>query len=154
MDGIEATGRIRGFSPTTQVLVLTSFSEDEKVFPAIKAGAVGYLVKDVRSDDLVKAVQAVRRGEVQLHPEIAKKLVAELSSTKEESAQLHELTERELAVLRCIARGLNNREIGSEVVISETTVKTHVSNVLSKLHLADRTQAAIYALKQGLAQDD
>ena len=154
MDGIEATRRIRALSPSTQVIVLTSFSEDEKVFPSIKAGAIGYLLKDIRSDGLVKAIQAARRGEVELHPEIAKKLVAEFSSSGGEKPTLKGLTDREIAVLSCIARGLSNKEISNELMISEKTVKTHVSNILSKLHLADRTQAAIYALKEGLVQDE
>ena len=154
MDGIEATRRIRALSPSTQVIVLTSFGDDEKVFPSIKAGAIGYLLKDIRSDDLVKAIQDARRGEVQLHPEIAKKLMAEFSSSKEEKPTPEGLTDRELDVLSCIARGLTNKEISVELMISEKTVKTHVSNILSKLHLADRTQAAIYALKKGLVQDE
>jgi NarL family two-component system response regulator LiaR len=151
LDGIEATRRIRALSPTTQVLVLTSFTEDDKVFPAIKAGALGYLLKDVTPGDLIKAVQAAHRGEVQLHPEIAKKLMSEFA-TRLDSSSPEALTERELEVLRLIARGLSNQEISETLVISHKTVKTHVSNILSKLHLADRTQAAIYAWRQGLAK--
>jgi two-component system, NarL family, response regulator LiaR len=152
VDGIEATRRIRALSPSTQVIVLTSFGEDEKVFSAIKAGALSYLLKNVSPTDLVKAVQSAYRGETQLHPEIAKKLMDELSlGPKKQTAE--ELTERELDVLRLIARGQSNREIARELIISEKTVKTHVSNILSKLHLADRTQAAIYALREGLATE-
>lgn len=151
LDGIEATRRIRALSPTTQVLVLTSFTEDDKVFPAIKAGALGYLLKDVTPGDLIKAVQAAHRSEVQLHPEIAKKLMSEFA-TRLDSSSPEALTERELEVLRLIARGLSNQEISQTLVISHKTVKTHVSNILSKLHLADRTQAAIYAWRQGLAK--
>ena len=153
MDGIEATRRIRALSPNTKVIVLTSFAEDEKVFASIKAGALGYLLKDVSPGDLVKAVQAAHRGEAQLHPEIARKLMDEFSARPSVPAS-DELTERELEVLRLIATGRNNREIATELVISEKTVKTHVSNILSKLHLSDRTQAAIYALREGLVRED
>ena len=152
IDGIEATRRIRAVSPSTQVIVLTSFSEDEQVFSAIKAGALSYLLKNVSPADLIKAIQAAYRGEAQLHPEIAKKLMEELSVRAKQSTS-EELTQRELGVLRLIARGQSNREIGEQLVISEKTVKTHVSNILSKLHLADRTQAAIYALREGLAPE-
>jgi NarL family two-component system response regulator LiaR len=152
LDGIEATRKVRALSPSTQVIVLTSFGEDEKVFSAIKAGALSYLLKNVSPADLVKAVQAAHRGETQLHPEIAKKLMDELSLGPRKQAP-EELTERELEVLRLIARGQSNREIARELIISEKTVKTHVSNILSKLHLADRTQTAIYALREGLAAE-
>ena len=154
MDGIEATRRIRASSPRTQVIVLTSFAEDDRVFPSIKAGAVGYLLKDIRSDDLAEAIRSATRGEVILHPEIAKKLMEEFSSSERQKPSPEGLTDRELAVLSCIARGLANKEISNELMISEKTVKTHVSNILSKLHLADRTQAAIYALKAGLVQEE
>ncbi|MFQ6058036.1 MAG: response regulator [Anaerolineae bacterium] len=153
MDGIEATRRIRAISPNTRVIVLTSFAEDEKVFPSIKAGALGYLLKDVSPADLIKAIQAAHRGEAQLHPEIARKLMDEFSARAREPLP-EELTARELEVLCLIARGRSNREIAQELVISEKTVKTHVSNILSKLHLADRTQAAIYALKEGLVPEE
>ena len=149
LDGIEATRRIRAVCPSTQVIVLTSFSEDEKVFPAIKAGALSYLLKSVSPQDLVKAIHAAHNGEPQLHPEIAKKLIDELSNGPKQRLP-QDLTEREMEVLTLIARGQSNREIAGELVISEKTVKTHVSNLLSKLHLADRTQAAIYALTEGL----
>ncbi len=150
LDGIEATRQIRALSPQTQVLVLTSFTEDDKVFPAIKAGALGYLLKDVAPGDLIKAVQAAARGEAQLHPEIAQKLMAEVTG-KAATPTPATLTERETEVLRLIARGHNNQAIAAALTISHKTVKTHVSNILSKLHLADRTQAAIYALQQGIA---
>lgn len=150
LDGIEATRQIRALSPQTQVLVLTSFTEDDKVFPAIKAGALGYLLKDVAPGDLIKAVQAAARGEAQLHPEIAQKLMAEVTG-KAATPPPATLTEREAEVLRLIARGHNNQAIAAALTISHKTVKTHVSNILSKLHLADRTQAAIYALQQGIA---
>ena len=153
MDGIEATRKIRALSPNTKVIILTSFAEDEKVFPSIKAGALGYLLKNVSPPDLVKAIQAAHRGEAQLHPEIARKLMDEFS-TRPDKPTSDELTERELDVLRLIARGRNNRDIAGELVLSEKTVKTHVSNILSKLHLSDRTQAAIYALREGLAREE
>ena len=153
MDGIEATRRIRALSPNTKVIILTSFAEDEKVFPSIKAGALGYLLKNVSPADLITAVQAASRGEAQLHPEIATKLMNEFSNRPSKPAH-DELTERELEVLRLISRGMSNREIAGELVLSEKTVKTHVSNILSKLHLNDRTQAAIYALREGLLREE
>jgi NarL family two-component system response regulator LiaR len=158
LDGIAATRQIRGISSTTQVLALTSFAEDDKVFPAIEAGATGYLLKDVTPDDLIKAIQAAYSGEVQLHPNITKKLMQQVAAragqptSEAKETNIEELTERERDVLRFIAKGLNNREIAGQLVISEKTVKTHVSNILTKLHLADRTQAAIYALKAGLTE--
>ena len=161
LDGIAATRQIRGVSSTTQVLALTSFAEDDKVFPAIEAGATGYLLKDVTPDDLIKAIQAAHSGEAQLHPNITKKLMQQVAaragqprSERAKETAIEELTERELDVLRFIAKGLNNREIAGQLVISEKTVKTHVSNILTKLHLADRTQAAIYALKAGLVKNE
>jgi NarL family two-component system response regulator LiaR len=164
LDGIAALRQIRALNPNTQILVLTSFTEDDKVFPAIEAGAVGYLLKDVSPDDLLRAIRAAQQGEAQLHPEITKKLMSQVVAKAtqpvppqrqtEEFDHLAELTERELEVLRLIAQGLNNREIARQLIISEKTVKTHVSNILSKLNLADRTQAAIYALKAGLAKSE
>lgn len=155
MDGIQATHQIRDISPDTKVIVLTSFAEDDKVFPAIKAGAVGYLLKDVSPSDLAKAIEAVHRGETQLHPDIQKKLMGQFISPKTEpKVGTDELTPRELEVLQLIAQGKSNREIANELVISEKTVKTHVSNILSKLQLDDRTQAAIYAIKHGLESGD
>lgn len=152
MNGIDATREIRAVSPSTQVLVLTSYGADEQVFPSIRAGAVGYLLKNVSAANLVEAIRAAHRGEAHLDPEIAKKLMDEFSAQKKRPTH-DDLTERELSVLRLIARGMTNREIATELVISEKTVKTHVSNILSKLHLADRTRAAIYALKAGLEQE-
>ena len=162
LDGIEATRRIRALSPETQVLALTSFIEDEKVFPAIEAGALGYLLKDVSPDDLVQAIRAAHRGEAQLHPEVTKKLMGQVvakakqpdpTPAKSIKPGSEELTGRELEVLRLIATGLSNREIAQTLTIAEKTVKTHVSNILSKLHLADRTQVAIYALQKGLGPE-
>lgn len=146
-DGVEATRAITGLVPSTRVIVLTSFSEDEKVFASIKAGAQGYLMKDVLPQDLVKAIRTVYRGEAQLDPEIARKLMQEFTNPQPQTPR-HDLTERELEVLRLIAHGKTNKDISEELVLSEKTVKTHVSNILQKLHLSDRTQAAVYALRQ------
>ncbi|MCK6539419.1 MAG: response regulator transcription factor [Anaerolineales bacterium] len=160
MDGIQATPKIIECSPRSRVIILTSFGEEDKVLPAIRAGAQGYLLKDIPPHELVQAVREVYLGRVQLHPEIAKKLMAAVAAKKEEPATSHAatrtengLTEREQEVLHLIADGMNNREIGEKLVISEKTVKTHVSSILSKLHLDDRTQAAIYALRHGLTAD-
>jgi two-component system, NarL family, response regulator LiaR len=146
-DGVEATRAVTTVSPSTKVIVLTSFSEDEKVFASIKAGAQGYLMKDVLPQDLVKAIRTVHRGEAQLDPEIARKLMQEFTNPQP-TAPKHDLTERELEVLTLIAHGKSNKEISEDLVLSEKTVKTHVSNILQKLHLSDRTQAAVYALRQ------
>lgn len=153
IDGIEATRRATELSPSTKVIVLTSFSDDEKVFPAIKAGADGYLLKDVSPAQLADAIRSVSRGEVLLHPMVAAKLMQEVAAP-DRRAPGGNLTERELDVLRLIARGMSNREIARELSIAEKTVKTHVSNILAKLHLADRTQAALYAVRRGLAGKD
>lgn len=162
LDGIEATRRIRALSPETQILALTSFVEDEKVFSAIEAGALGYLLKDVSPEELVQAIEAAQRGEAQLHPAVTKKLMSQVAArarpsdpapAQAEKPGPEELTGRELEVLRLIATGLSNREIAQALTIAEKTVKTHVSNILSKLHLADRTQAAIYALQEGLGPE-
>ena len=159
MDGIGATPKITADSPHSRVIILTSFGEEDRVFPAIRAGAQGYLLKDIAPDDLVQAVRAAHLGQVQLHPDIARTLMLAVAE-KEESvaskpaALFEELTERELEVLSLIAGGFNNREIAEKLVISAKTVKTHVSSILGKLHLEDRTQAAIYALRHGLAPDE
>jgi DNA-binding NarL/FixJ family response regulator len=159
MDGIEATPKIIEHSPHSRVIILTSFGEEDRVFPAIRAGAQGYLLKDIAPDDLVQAVRDAHLGQVQLHPDIARTLMLAVAA-KEESpasqpaAPFEELTERELEVLSLIAGGFNNREIAEQLVISTKTVKTHVSSILGKLHLEDRTQAAIYALRHGLAPDE
>jgi NarL family two-component system response regulator LiaR len=149
LDGVEATRRIRELSPSTKVIVLTSFDDDEKVFPSVKAGAAGYLLKDVHPQELAEAVRKVYRGEALLASSVAAKLMQEVAGERQPAAGL---TERELEVLRLIARGLPNKLIAQELVVSEKTVKTHVSNILAKLHLADRTQAALYAVREGLAQ--
>jgi two-component system, NarL family, response regulator LiaR len=145
--GVEATRQIRAATPSTRVIVLTSFDDDEKVFAAVRAGAAGYLLKDVDPQELAEAVRRVNRGEALLAPSVAAKLMQEVSGERREG-----LTERELDVLRLLARGLSNKLIAKELVVSEKTVKTHVSNILAKLHLADRTQAALYAVREGLAE--
>ena len=152
MDGIEATRRIREINPETKIIVLSSFTEDDKVFPAIKAGADGYLLKDISPSDLAIAIRTVIQGKSQLHPEIAKKLMNQFIDPKARHQDVsEELTAREVEVLRALARGMSNAELAAALFISEKTVKTHISNILSKLNLADRTQAAIYAYKHGLA---
>ena len=159
MDGIQATAKIIESSPNTRVIILTSFGEEDKVLPAIRAGAQGYLLKDIPPSELVQAVREAYLGKVQLHPEVAKKLmqaaVSKDAPSQEQNANVSNdgLTECEHEVLQLIADGRNNREIAEKLFISEKTVKTHVSNILSKLHLDDRTQAAIYALRRGPTVD-
>lgn len=158
MDGLQATPKIIEASPQSRVIILTSFGEEDKVLPAIRAGAQGYLLKDIPPTELVQAVREAYQGKVQLHPEVAKKLMA-LAVEKEKPAPSHStnpengLTEREQEVLQLIADGMSNRDIAAKLVISEKTVKTHVSNILAKLNLDDRTQAAIYALRRGNSLD-
>ncbi len=179
VDGIEAIRNITLRQPEARILVLTSFTADDKVFPALKAGALGYLLKDSSSDDLIQAIHQVHRGESSLHPAVARKVLQELAhpggqtmaqpnpgaaaqaqgraaaaSPAAPSARpltADPLTERELEVLRLVAQGRSNQEIAGQLVISEATVRTHVSNILTKLHLVSRTQAALYALREGLA---
>jgi NarL family two-component system response regulator LiaR len=160
MDGIQATSRIIECSPSSRIIILTSFGEEEKVLPAIRAGAQGYLLKDIPPRELVQAVRDAYLGRVQLHPDVARKLMAVAAAKDQPHTVLasedseESLTEREREVLSLIAEGRNNREIAEQLVISEKTVKTHVSNILNKLHLNDRTQAAIYALRHGLSTDN
>lgn len=154
IDGVEATRRVKAVCPSTRIIVLTSFADNDKVFPAIKAGAISYLLKDVQPEELARAIRAAQRNEAVLHPEVAAKLMQEFSTPRAADDNVEQLTERELDVLRQIARGKSNKEIADALIISEKTVKTHVSNILSKLHLADRTQAAIYALRQRLVPMD
>jgi NarL family two-component system response regulator LiaR len=154
MDGIEVTRQIKERSPRTQVIVLTSYHEDEHIFPAILAGALSYLLKDVGAGELADAIRKATRGEAVMHPHVAARVVGELRQKSRTqgapSPALPVLSEREREVLRLIADGRNNAAIGERLVISEHTVKRHVSNILSKLHLADRTQAAAYAWREGL----
>ena len=151
-NGLEALDEIKQRDSDVRVLILTSFAEDDKIFPAIKAGAQGYLLKDASPDALVQAIRDVYRGESSLHPTIARKVIQELKRPADLSPTEDPLTTRELEVLRLVARGLSNREIGERLCISESTVRVHVSNILSKLHLANRTQATLYALQEGLAE--
>jgi len=152
--GIEAIGEIRRVAPDARILVLTSFAEDDKVFPAIKAGAQGYLLKDASPAELLRAIREVYRGEPSMHPTIARKLMVELQRSSDLPPTEDPLTEREAEVLGLVAQGLTNQEIADRLYVSERTVRTHVSNILSKLHLANRTQAALYALRKGLASLD
>ena len=154
MDGIEATGRVMDQHPDVRILVLTSFAGEDRVFPAIKAGALGYHLKDSSPEELVQAIHQVHRGESSLHPIIARKVLQELSRPSERPPTQDPLTPREVEVLQLVAQGRSNQEIADLLVISETTVRTHVSNILNKLHLASRTQAALYALREGLASLD
>jgi NarL family two-component system response regulator LiaR len=151
IDGIEATRQITANQSGVRILVLTSFAADDKVFPAIKAGALGYLLKDTGPDDLVRAIHQVYQGQPTLEPSIARKVLSELAHPPEEPLTPDPLTERELGVLRLVAQGKSNKEIAEQLSIAEMTVRAHVSNVLGKLHLASRTQAALYALRKGLA---
>ena len=148
MDGIEATRRLHAEHPEVKVIALSSFTDDDKLYPVIKAGAVAYLLKDVGPRELADTIRAAARGEVRLHPEVTRKLMSGIAG---ETPAAEPLTGREQEVLACLGRGLANKEIAAELFISEKTVKTHVSNVLEKLGLADRTQAALYAVKHGLA---
>ncbi|MBN1317226.1 MAG: response regulator transcription factor [Anaerolineales bacterium] len=152
--GLEAIPEIKQKYPKVRILVLTSFTEDDKVFPAIKTGALGYLLKDSSPKELLGAIRDVYNGESSLHPTIARKLIRELSHTSDLPVSKEPLSERELGVVQLVAQGLSNVEIGKKLFISERTVRNHVSSILAKLHLANRTQAAIYALREGLADID
>jgi NarL family two-component system response regulator LiaR len=152
--GIEAINEIKETNPNARILVITSFAEDEKVFSAIKAGALGYLLKDASPRELLRAIRDVHRGEPTMHATIAHKLMRELQRASDLPLTEEPLTEREVEVLKLVARGMPNQEIAETLVISERTVRTHVSNILDKLHLANRTQAALYALREGLASLD
>jgi len=150
MGGVEATPHIIAACPPARVIILTSFGEDDQVIPAIRAGAQGYLLKDIPPHDLVQAVREAYQGKAQLHPDVARKLMSAVAAPPAAPSPAPDLTERELEVLRLIAQGMNNQQIAQALTISEKTVKTHVSNILGKLEVDDRTQAAIYALKKGL----
>jgi len=153
MDGVEATRKVKDISPRTQIIILTSFHEDEHIFPALQAGAISYLLKDVKAAELVEAIRKASKGEATLHPRVASRLIKQFSRGEpDRSTPFTELTEREVEVLTLIARGLTNQKIADELVISIGTVKGHVSNILSKLHLADRTQAAVYAWQKGVVR--
>jgi NarL family two-component system response regulator LiaR len=154
MDGIQAIRQIKTEDPDARVLVLTSFATDDKIFPAIKAGALGYLLKDSDPVELAMAIRQVNEGECSLHPIIARKVLQELSQPAKQPPTTQPLTEREVEVLRLVAQGKSNRQIAEEMVISLGTVRAHLSNILGKLHLASRTQATLYALREGLASLD
>ncbi len=153
MDGVETTRRLKQVSPRSQVIVLTSYHEDEHIFPAIRAGALSYLLKDVAPAELAEAVRKAARGEAVLHPRVAARVVQEIHGARRDAVNpFTELSERELEVLKLIAGGDSNEDIAATLVISEKTVKSHVSNVLAKLHVADRTQAAVYAWREGVVR--
>jgi two-component system, NarL family, response regulator LiaR len=153
MDGVEATRQIKRISPRTQVVVLTSYHEDEHIFPALRAGAISYTLKNIRATELVEIIRQAARGESVLHPRVAARVIQEVREAKKNvPAAFAELTERELEVLLLIAQGRSNAEIAEQLVLSEKTVKGHVSNIFSKLHMADRTQAAVFAWQQGLME--
>jgi len=153
MDGVETTRIIKNISPRTQIVVLTSFHDDALVFPALKAGAISYILKDMKMDKLAEAVRKAYRGEVILHPKVAARVLHNIRKENQADEEIYtKLTDREMDVLKLIAKGYSNSQIAEDLVISENTVKGHVSNILSKLHLADRTQAAVYAWKQGIVK--
>ncbi len=154
MTGVEATRAIKRNSPRTQVVVLTSYYEDEHIFPALRAGALSYTLKDIRSSALADMVRKAAVGESVLHPRVAARVVQEVRQAKRNIPNaFHELTERELEVLMLIAEGHNNATIAEKLVLSEKTVKGHVSNILGKLHMEDRTHAAVFAWQQGLMKE-
>jgi NarL family two-component system response regulator LiaR len=153
MDGVETTRRVKNISPRTQIVILTSFHQDEFIFPALQAGAISYLLKDVKAKELVEAIRRAARGEATLHPRIAARLIKTFRDLEsEEATPFTALTERELEVLKLIAKGCSNDKIADQLVISVGTVKGHVSNILSKLQLVDRTQAAAYAWQAGIVR--
>ena len=153
MDGVEATRIVKNISPRTQIVVLTSYHDDSLIFPALKAGAISYILKDMKMNKLAEAITKAHNGEVILHPKVASRVLQNIRKDSDKDSIIYtELTERELDVLKLIASGFSNSQIAEELVISENTVKGHVSNILSKLHLADRTQAAVFAWQQGIVK--
>jgi NarL family two-component system response regulator LiaR len=151
MGGVESTRQVKQVSPHSQIIVLTSYHEDEYIFPALRAGALSYVLKDVGPDELAETIRKAARGESVLHPRVASRVVEELRGTRKDTPNLFtDLSDREIEVLRLIADGMSNAEIADKLVISEKTVKGHVSNILSKLHMMDRTQAAIFAWRSGI----
>jgi len=150
VDGIEAIRQITERQEEARILVLTSFAGDDKVFPAIKAGALGYLLKDSEPSDLLRAIRQVHRGEPALEPRIARKVIEEMQRPSRQPPTPDPLTDRETEVLRLVAKGLSNPDIAGRLSVTEATVRSHVSNILSKLHLANRVQATLYALHEGL----
>lgn len=154
MDGIEATSQIKIRQPKSRILVMTSFATDDKVLPAIKAGAMGYLLKESAPKDLVQAIHQIYRGESSLHPVIARKVLEEIAQPQDRPPTTDPLTQREAEVLRLVAQGLSNQDIATKLHVGAPTVRTHVSNIMSKLYLANRVQATLYALREGLASLD
>ena len=155
VDGVEATRQVKKSSPRTQVIVLTSYHEDEHIFPAIRAGAISYVLKEIGSEELGEVVRKAAKGEAVLHPRVAARLIREVQGARNvDPNPFTELSDREMEVIRLIANGLSNAKIADQLVISEKTVKGHVSNILGKLHLADRTQAAVYAWREGIVRRD
>jgi len=155
MGGVEATRQLKKINPRTQVIVVTSYHEDEHIFPAIRAGALSYVLKDIDPDDLADAIRRANGGEAVLNPRVATRMVKELGGIRQETVNaFRELTDREMEVLKWIATGKNNQEIAEILVISEKTVKSHITNILNKLHLSDRTQAAVYAWQEGIIRRD
>jgi NarL family two-component system response regulator LiaR len=155
IDGVEATRQVKRHSPRTQVVVLTSYHEDEFIFPAIRAGALSYVLKDIGPEELAEVIRKAAQGEAVLHPRVAARLIQEIQGRRDLNTNpFTELSDREMEVLRLIASGASNAEIAEKLVISEKTVKGHVSNILSKLHLVDRTQAAVYAWREGIVRRD
>ena len=154
LDGVSAIERLRELAPATRVIVLTSFLDEDKVLPAVRAGAAGYLLKDVQPAELVRAIRMADRGEALLHPAVAARVLRELAGDGVRAERHDLLTARELEVLALLARGLANKAIAFELGCAEKTVKTHVGNILGKLGLSDRTQAALYAVREGLVSDD
>ncbi len=153
MDGVETTRQVKNVSPRSQIVVLTSYHDDEYIFPALQAGAISYILKDIRMEELAEAIRRAAHDEVTLHPRVAARIIQELHGVKSDAVNpFTELTNREMEVLKLIADGLNNNNIAKQLTITEHTVKGHVSNILSKLHLADRTQAAVFAWKKGVVQ--
>ncbi|MFZ5821671.1 MAG: response regulator [Chloroflexota bacterium] len=150
MNGIEAIERITAAYPDARILVMTSFAADDKVFPSIKAGALGYILKDSDPEDLLRMIRQVHRGELSIHPTIARKVIQELNRPAQEPLTPSPLTEREVEILQLIAQGIENKEIARQLFLRDATVRTHVSNILSKLQLANRVQATLYALRTGL----
>ena len=153
MDGVETTRQIKKISPRTQIVVLTSFHDDDHIFPALKAGAISYILKDMKMEKLVEALHRAINGEVTLHPLVATRVLQNLRGEHSSDKSFYaDLTERELDVLKLIANGMTNSQIAEKLVITENTVKGHVSNILSKLHVADRTQVAVYAWQKGIVK--
>jgi len=155
MDGVETTRRVKQVSPRSQIVVLTSYHEDEHIFPALKAGALSYILKDISAEELASAVRKAAAGEAVLHPRVAARVIKELRGMRGDKVNpFTELSERELEVLKLIADGMSNAEMAAKLVLSEKTIKGHVSNILSKLHLVDRTQAAVYAWREGVVRKE